>query len=99
MKLQLIILVIVFVGVLIFWGCVESKKNSDYTIGTIKKIELSGGFYGIITEDGKKLNPINLDNKFKEDGLKIKFNYEKADVMTSQMWGTPVEIFDVEIIK
>ncbi len=67
--------------------------------GTVHYIELEGGFFGIITDDEKKLLPLNLPDALKVDGIKISFIAKHAQVMTIQMWGIPVELLEVKVIK
>ena len=72
-------------------------QMEDAMIGTVTHIDLEGGFYGIMTEDGGKYFPINLDDAYKEDGLRIQFTMrERTDVMTTTMWGTTIEITAIE---
>jgi len=81
-----------------FSGCVERVIEGT---GTITYIELEGGFYGIIWDNGigklKHLDPTNLSSEFKEDGLRISF---KAKILEDQvsfhMWGIVVEILEIE---
>ena len=61
--------------------------------GNIIYNDFEGGFYGIITEDGKKLDPINLDKKFKSDGLILRGQFKELKEQTStHQWGVIVEI-------
>ncbi|WP_444995031.1 hypothetical protein [Aliikangiella sp. IMCC44359] len=79
------------------------KKNmiqSPTYKGTIKHFSHEGGFFGIVTNQGKKLLPLNLDKKFKQDGAIIEFSgHINEDVMTIQQWGKPFEIKEIMIIK
>ena len=71
-----------------------------YGKGTIKFINLEGGFFGIVGEDGKKFDPIDLNDKFKQDGLRVRFKLKlTSDVLTIRMWGTPVEIVEIEKLE
>ncbi|MDD5419433.1 MAG: DUF333 domain-containing protein [Methanomicrobiaceae archaeon] len=60
--------------------------------GTIVYIDLEGGFYGIVGDDGGEYLPLNLDEAFAMNGTRVAFAAEVMDVATIQMWGTPVEI-------
>lgn len=64
--------------------------------GTIRHSLLEGGFYGIIGDDGKKYDPVNLDSQFAIDGLRVKV---RARVMsgtaTVHMWGKIIEIIEI----
>jgi hypothetical protein len=65
--------------------------------GTVVFIELEGGFYGIVSDGGERYDPLNLDDEFKTDGLRIRF-----EAMTIQeqvgihMWGELAEVRGVE---
>jgi hypothetical protein len=63
--------------------------------GTIRFIDAEGGFYGIVTDDGKKLDPVNLPQEFRKDGLRISARVEPLqDRVSMRMWGTPVRIIE-----
>lgn len=65
-------------------------------VGTVRYVDLEGGFYGIETDDGGRYNPSNLAAEYQEDGMTVRFRaVRQEDVMTTQMWGTPVEILDI----
>ena len=68
--------------------------------GVIVYNEIEGGFYGILTDDGKKYNPINLDDSFKKAGLRVRFDANvKKDMVGIHMWGQYVEILKIEKIE
>ena len=60
---------------------------------------LEGGFFGIRTDEGNEYLPINLDEEYRKSGLRVSFEAVPVDVMTIQMWGTPVEIKDIKLEK
>jgi len=67
--------------------------------GTVTYINLEGGFYGIIGDDGKNYLPLELDNQYKKDGLRVAFEYEPVkDTSTIQMWGEPVNLTFIEAV-
>ena len=67
--------------------------------GTVTRIDLEGGFYGIVGDDGKKYDPLDLDEKYRRDGLRVAFEAEEATGMaTTHMWGTPVNLTFIEEI-
>ncbi len=77
------------------------KSPSKFTHqGTIHYIAIEGGFYGIITDKGEKLLPLNLNKQYMKHGTIISFSgsYEK-DVMTIQQWGNPYKLDDVHVIS
>jgi inhibitor of cysteine peptidase len=82
----------------------EQKVTAEYrrpwvAAGTVTYQNLEGGFYGILGDDGKKYDPLNLDSKYRKDGLRVAFDAVAAkDVATTRMWGTPVNLDQVEVI-
>ena len=76
-------------------GCVDEGIVGT---GEIQYIDLEGGFYGIISDDGEHYDPINLPSEFEENGLRVNFTVKILENQSSiHMWGTVVEI--LEIIK
>lgn len=68
--------------------------------GTIRHISLEGGFYGIVTDKGLKLLPLNLAKQYRQDGAIIEFSGEYAkNLMTIQQWGKPFSIKEIKLIK
>lgn len=67
--------------------------------GTITYVDLEGGFYGIIDDEGRRFVPQNLPEEYQADGIRVLFS---ADVMDDtagiHMWGTPVELRSIERI-
>lgn len=65
--------------------------------GTVTYVDLEGGFYGIVADDGSQYLPANLSEEFAVDGKRVSFTAAvQQDVVTIQMWGTPVEILSIE---
>ena len=68
--------------------------------GTVKHIDLEGGFYGIVTDDGQNLDPANLPDAFKKDGVRVRVHVETLEGRVStHMWGTLVRIIDIERLQ
>ncbi len=76
----------------------ESKTGAPSTqtvTGTVRYINVEGGFYGIVTDDGKKLDPVNLPQEFQKDGLRLRARVEPLQERVSvRMWGTPVRMIE-----
>ena len=65
-------------------------------VGTITYFDLEGGFYGLVADDGARYDPMNLDEAFKEDGLRVRFRARlRTGVMTIRQWGKPVEVLEM----
>lgn len=64
--------------------------------GKVERVELEGGFWGIITDDGRRLDPGKLPAAVQVDGLQVQGEAKLlTDVMTVRMWGTPVELLEI----
>jgi hypothetical protein len=78
----------------------DDKSEIRSMSGTVVYQEIEGGFFGIVAEDGKKYNPINLDESFKKDGLRVKFDANvKKGMVGIHMWGQYVEILKIEKLE
>lgn len=74
----------------------QAVVNGTIT-GTVKYVDLEGGFYGIVTDAGQKLDPVNLPDSLKIDGLRIRARVEKAqEQVSTHMWGPRVRIVQIE---
>ncbi len=96
----LVILIVLGITSLIFYIRMIKGDEEIVLKGTVKFINLEGGFYGIVGDDGKNYLPINLSKEFKIDGVRVKFEGKiRNDILTIYMWGEPIEITKIEIIK
>ncbi len=100
-----IFLLAVYATAFTYMGCSQRVENREIDFsgtiitGTVKFIDIEGGFYGIISDDGTKLDPLNLSVDYQEDGLRIKAGISiKKNVVTIRMWGTPVQINQIQKI-
>ncbi|MDD1668688.1 MAG: protease inhibitor I42 family protein [Methanomicrobiales archaeon] len=81
------------------WNIAAEYRRPWVASGTVTYQNLEGGFYGILGDDGKKYDPLNLDAKYQRDGLRIAFEATDAkDIVSTRMWGTPVNLDQVEVI-
>lgn len=68
--------------------------------GTVRYIDLEGGFYGIVADDSTRYLPDGLDASLQQDGLRVRFRAQRReDVMTAQMWGRPVRILETAALN
>lgn len=90
--------------ILLLAGCFNAQPNGDARppeeivsdTGTIRYVDLEGGFYGIVADDSTRYLPDSLAAPFREDGVRVRFRAElQEDVVTIQMWGQPVRIIDI----
>jgi len=69
-------------------------------MGTVKYIDLEGGFYALVGEEGEKYDPVNLPSWFEEDGLRVRYIARKCDdCLTFRMWGTPIAIIEIHKLE
>ncbi|MCA1915874.1 cache domain-containing protein [Methanospirillum hungatei] len=78
-------------------GCIAQETGSEITsYGTITYIDLEGGFYGFIAQDGAQYLPLDLPDEYKQDGLHVDITgVIDPDVVTIQMWGQPLRILSI----
>lgn len=82
-------------------ACSSTQRSGEGDIlegtGTVQYIEVEGGFYGIVADDGRQFDPRDLNESYKEDGLRVHFRLrEVEDAVSIRMWGTIVEIISIE---
>jgi hypothetical protein len=76
------------------------KVNMISVEGTIRYFDLEGGFYGIVTDKGQKLLPLNLAKEYQQAGAVVKVKGKlQQDMMTTQQWGTPFKISHITVLK
>ena len=64
--------------------------------GTIKFIDLEGGFYGIEGDDGTNYRPKKeLPGGYQKDGLRITANVSMVPGFSIFMWGRDVRVHDI----
>ncbi|MFB6258551.1 MAG: hypothetical protein ABEH38_07645 [Flavobacteriales bacterium] len=82
-------------------GTSSGTTNKDSMVkATVKdRTHLDGCLYMLITEKGKKLNPLNLDSAYFEDGLKVRLRYRKKDAMTTCMAGQNIKVLEIEALE
>jgi predicted secreted protein len=81
------------------WNVTAEYRRPWMKAGTVTYQNLEGGFYGIVGDDGQGYDPLNLEAKFRKDGLRVAFAATIIkDVAATHMWGTPVNITDIEEI-
>ncbi len=74
----------------------NESSGIEYAEGMVLYINLEGGFYGIITNDNRHLDPRNLPEEFRVDSLNVSFLYKYADVQVDyHMWGNIIDIVEI----
>lgn len=92
---------IVVVGLVTFSGCIPLDSGQpllDVT-GTVRFIELEGGFFGIVADDGTQYEPIDLPERYRQNGLRVHLLARVRDDYASIfMWGTIIEVVSIEVL-
>lgn len=89
--------------VLVLSGCSPAGNgetqiidDNGSTLAVVSYIDLEGGFYGIITDEGEHHEPVNLHVDYQVDGLRISYTYKTLqNVGSYRMWGMPIEILEI----
>jgi len=71
--------------------------------GTILYIDLEGGFYGLVGDDGECFEVANLEidySEFMVDSLRVRYRVkELKEYISFRMWGTMVEALSLEKLE
>jgi hypothetical protein len=59
-------------------------------------LSFEGGFYGIVGDDGKNYDPLNMPQEFRVDGLRVRFTANMTDNISIHMWGHIVRLVSIE---
>jgi hypothetical protein len=80
-------------------GGLQTPGPAEQTVaitGTVTYLDLEGGFYGIVADDGTRYLPLDLPAEYAQDGIAVTAEVKvREDVATIQQWGTPVEIVGI----
>jgi hypothetical protein len=76
-----------------------ADPNVISATGVVQHQDIEGGFFGLLADDGTKYDPGTLPYEFQKDGLRVKFTARKTNAMTIRMWGTPVKVEHIELLK
>ncbi|MFV0597034.1 hypothetical protein [Shewanella sp.] len=67
--------------------------------GTVRYMNLEGGFWGIIADNGQNILPKNLPQEYRKDGLRLSFTAQEiTGMMTIQQWGTLSSLTEIKVI-
>lgn len=98
---RVVVFLLLTAGLLVSPGCADDHIEGPGAggnprfefVGQVVYVSVEGGFHGIITEDGRKLNPMNLAESLKRDGIVIEGAYRvREDVAGIRQWGAIVEL-------
>jgi len=89
--------VLLLVGAFFLSGCCrDCRENEVETSGTVKSIELEGGFFGLVGDDGQNYDPINLPDEYRIDNLRVYFKgLIRPDLASIHQWGIMLELTEI----
>jgi|GEM_PF-1489420 len=77
----------------------DCAKDEISVKGTVEHVDLEGGFWGVIGDDGKRYDVVNLPKEFEQQGLRVKFvGRLRPGRVSFHMWGVIVEVISIEKI-
>ena len=77
-----------------------TMRSKGFTKGVIvDKTGLDGCTFLIEISDSKILEPIQLDEKFRKNGLAVYFKYKRSRKATTCMNGQPIIISEIQLSK
>lgn len=77
-------------------GCLPAGRLAVTGSGTVHFVDLEGGFFGLVADDGTRYLPLNLPPAFRVDGLRVRFRGRpRPEVVTVTQWGTPLELLEI----
>lgn len=61
--------------------------------GTVVYLDLEGGFWGLVGDDGQHYEPLDLlPLDVREDGCRVTAEVEPVQVVSFRQWGRPVQV-------
>tara|TARA_B100000768_G_C11021480_1_gene266272 strand:- start:90 stop:419 length:330 start_codon:yes stop_codon:yes gene_type:complete len=109
--MKIIKFTLILVLALIFSQCISTKKsipNQQNLIMTKKgftkavivdRTGLDGCSFLIQASDSVIYEPINMEEKYKKDGLQIYIKFKRSRIATTCMNGQPIIISEIAIVK
>lgn len=71
----------------------EARSERREITGRIVWVPLEGGFFGLVGDDGRQFEPLNLPEAFRKDGLPVLVTGRLAPPAVSfRMWGQRLTI-------
>jgi len=78
---------------------ISPKGEGMMLQGTVRYLNLEGGFWGIIADNGQKILPKNLPQEYHKDGIRLSFTAQEiTGMMTIQQWGKLSNLSDITVI-
>lgn len=70
-----------------------SRFESEGVPVTTRWIDLEGGFWGLVGDDGQQYEPVSgLPDQLRTEGSRFLARLRAVPVFSVRMWGTPVNV-------
>lgn len=67
--------------------------------GVVTFIDLEGGFFAILGDDGGRYDPIDLPVRLAQEGLRVRVEaHIRRDLASAHMWGELIDIDSIEAL-
>ena len=81
---------------MLLFSQVHAEEKSLAFQGEVVFVEIEGGFYGIIDQNGQKYLPSNLPDVLKQNGLKVRGIAQlKTGKIGFKQWGKMIDIIEI----
>lgn len=77
---------------------VVATRSIVNTSGTVRYVNIEGGFWGVIGDDKELYDLINMPTELKKDGLRIRFSGKPLKGGSTRMWGTMIDVKSIAVI-
>ena len=80
---------------------VSVAAKLDTIVGTIHRVDLEGGFWGLFSDDGRKYDPSgSLPRAALQEGVRVRvIATKRTGVSSIQMWGTMIDVVSYEELR
>jgi len=96
---KIVVLLMSFLIIIVSCKSQQTEKTIVKGTGTITYLDFEGGFYGIIADDGKRYDPVNLASTFEKNGLRVQFKARiKSNLVRHNMWGSIIELVYIDTL-
>ncbi len=74
---------------------VREAVSLEFT-GRVTFVPLEGGFFGILADDGRRFDPVDLPPRWKRDGARVRvIALPLTGTVGFHMWGTPIQVLEI----
>jgi hypothetical protein len=80
---------------------VSAAAKLDTIVGTIHRVNLEGGFWGLLSDDGRKYDPTgSLPRAARQEGVRVSVvAMRRTGVSSIRMWGTMIDIASCDLLR